>query len=89
MAERSGMGDARRGDDGDVGGSAGQTKIHIENSYFEKLKERLAANVVGGVAPTAEGDTLAALDALEAAETPVAPQSPGYVVYGSDGRPIV
>ena len=79
-------GDELRGQDGDVGGGGTEKKVQIENAYFDKLRARLAAvGVGGGSGGVTAGDTLAELDALEAAE---APKNPGFVVYGDDGHPI-
>ena len=82
-------GDERRGqdDDGDPV-SAKTTVVQTENRYLNDLKERLARAGIGSAKPAGAatgGDTLAELEALEAAE---APKNPGFVIYGDDGRPI-
>ena len=82
------QGDEQRGQDDDGEPATNETRVvQTENRYLNDLKERLAAVGVGakpGSAPTG-GNTLAELDALEAAE---APKNPGFVVYGDDGKPI-
>jgi len=69
-------GDERRGEDGDEGRGGDVRVVQIENSYFEKLKERLGSGHKSdtGIPATAE---------------PEKPKGPGFVVYGDDGRPIV
>ena len=85
-------GDERLGQDDDGEPVSDKTRVvQTENRYLNDLKERLARVGVGrkpepGPATAgAVGDTMAELDALEAAE---APKNPGFVVYGDDGRPI-
>ena len=73
MATRA-RGDERRGQDDDEGQGGDVRVVQIENSYFEKLKERLGTGTDRGPAPaTAE---------------PEKPKGPGFVIYGDDGRPI-
>ena len=66
-------GDERRGEDGDEGQSGDVRVVQIENSYFEKLKERLGQGGDGPAPATAE---------------PEKPKGPGFVIYGDDGHPL-
>jgi hypothetical protein len=67
-------GDERRGEDGDEGRGDNVTVVQIENSYFERLRERMGQGGGSGNAPaTAE---------------PEKPKKPGFVIYGDDGHPI-
>lgn len=71
-------GDERRGqDDDDLFDPGTGRKVQIENSYFEKLKARLSQG---------DGTTTGRFPAT--AEPGNKPKSPGFVVYGDDGRPI-
>ncbi len=68
-------GDARLGEDDDGDPIQGDTKkIVPDNSYMEKLRQRLASGGLPGPAPTAEGNKDI--------------QIPTYVIYGDDGHPV-
>jgi hypothetical protein len=78
-------GSARRGNDSDEGNSGLVTrKVQIENSYFEKLADRVHGGAppqefhhpVVGTAEPDDGDTWAALDRIEAAEAARAAPAP-------------
>lgn len=80
-------GDVRRGEDDDgepVASGESQKVIQIENSYFEKLKSRLAQSQ-----PKADTGEPASGDPGSGGITgEPEKKNPGFVVYGDDGMPI-
>jgi hypothetical protein len=75
------LGDARRGEDGDVG-NAGMTekKVEVDSAYMEKLRERLKPRQKAAAEPFT-------IDGNGEAECAEEPAKPAFVTYGPDGKP--
>lgn len=79
------LGDARRGEDGDVG-SAGLTdkKVDAKSGYFDNLRDRMGQKKKR---PVAGGPEPFTIDSNMEAECAEEPAKPAFVVYGDDGKP--